>query len=152
MSGEIKILFYIIAGIIYLISTFYKKEKRKQHEKDVTRKPMGNSTAEDIFEELKKSIVHSDEPKPVVQVPEKMRYKKMARKPEVSINYDQYLKKKKAPAENTFIEEAHFVHHQEVEIRDIVESEEIRSEIDFINETSPRKAFMYAEIFKRPQY
>jgi hypothetical protein len=151
MSGEIKILFYIIVGIVYLISTFYGKEKKKQSQRDVNRKPVDNQTAEDIFEELRKSILPASEPAEDLKLPEKSHRKKTERQPEITNNYRDFLKHKKKPVEDTFIEEAHFRQDDSAKNMNIVENVESKPEINF-DEMDARKALIYGEIFRRPQY
>ena len=151
MSSEIKILFYIIAGILYIISTAYLKEKKKQGERNVTRKPVDTKTAEDIFRELKKALTPPEEmveePKPM----EKRPALKKQRQPEIFSRVNDLKPKETKPVENTLFEEAHFTPHKEIGTPESKESESFKPEIDF-SETDPRKAFIYGEIFNRPRY
>lgn len=153
MSSEIKILFYILAGIVYLISTFYGKEKKKQAQRDVNKKPIDTATAEDIFEELKRSIIPSSGQlsEPDSRQAEPILPKRTERRPEISKNYNDYINHRKQPVEDTFIQEAHFIRPAEIQSADAEEKPDTAFEINF-EETDPRKAFIYGEIFRRPQY
>ncbi len=151
MSGEIKILFYVIVGIVYFLSTFYNKEKKKQNQRNINKKPINTTTAEEIFEELKKSILQppkiKDEKKPLG----KTLFEKTKRDPENKVNYKPFkqpeIKKEPKPFLNT---EPHFEHHFEPEITDFIETSD-KYEFNF-DEMDPKKAFIYKEIFRRPQY
>lgn len=151
MSSEIKILFYIIAGIIYLISTFYLKEKKKQGERNVTRKPVDTKTAEDIFRELKKSLLPPEELVIENKPEERTPNKKLRPKPESVPLIENIKQNGEKPLENTWIGEGHFEHHKTVEIKDLKDIADAKQEIDF-TEMDPRKAFIYGEIFNRPRY
>lgn len=70
MHGEIKILVYILIGAVYLFSRFYKKEKRKQDERRINRRPTNTQTAEQIFRELQRSLRLPGTEKPETQKPE----------------------------------------------------------------------------------
>ena len=153
MNHEIKILLYIIVGIAYLFSRLYKKELKKQKEQQINKKPLSRKTAEDIFRDLQKTLdipgLNSpEEPilKPVSQtVKERKIDDKTLRAQKLFISKSesklkhyrpiQASKLKREDTEETF-------HHQTT-----VESE-YGPKIDF----EPRKAMIFSEILKRPQY
>jgi hypothetical protein len=151
MSGEIKILLYVLGGIVYIISTLYNKEKKKQQQKSVNKRPSDRQTAEDIFEELKKMIQPQGPEEKKENPPERKVHGKTKKEAMINIGHKTAREKedKKMQLGQTLAEEPHLEHNRP-EITDHVETID-KFELDF-QETDPRKAFIYSEIFRRPRY
>lgn len=149
MGSEIKILFYIIGGIVYLIVTYYGKEKKKQNERTIHKRPVTSHNAEEIFDELRKTLSlekpTSPEEKPA---PINLKKSKSPKSPFLQVDYKE---KKKKPLEQIQAHEPHMDHFKNVEISELDSVVEQPMEFN-PHETDLRKAFIYGEIFRRPQY
>ncbi|MES2617450.1 MAG: hypothetical protein V4613_06205 [Bacteroidota bacterium] len=149
MSSEIKILFYIIGGIVYLIATYYGKEKKKQNERTIQKRPIPEQNAEEIFEELRKTLSFEKPPPKDKPAPISLKKSKPSKTPFLQVDYKE---KKKKPLEQLQEHEPHMDHHfKNVEIAEMDTIVEQPMEFN-PHETDLRKAFIYGEIFKRPQY
>jgi hypothetical protein len=148
LNHEVKILLYIIIGIAYLFSRMYKKELKKQNQKQVNKRPVGSKTAEDIFRELQKTLNLPTEEvsKPLPQtVKERKIDDKLSRAQKIFISASESKLKHYKPIQASKLkkkDDAETFHHQT-----IVE-EEHGPNIEF----EPRKAMIFSEILKRPQY
>jgi hypothetical protein len=147
MGSEIKTILYIIIGGIYLFSVMLKKAKKQQEEKKINKRPVSTKTADDIFKELQKSLklpgFDTAEPKkPQARVPLKkemsekkpayMSIKPRTNKPLIKRTvYKQDENNRKAEAKE-----------KELHVPTMAET------MDF----DPRKAVIFSEILKRPQY
>jgi hypothetical protein len=139
LGSEIKILFYILLGAIYLFSTFYKREKRKQEERRANKRPVSTQKAEDIFRELQKSLNLPRETAERPMVGKRVPMQKMPMREKVV----RTIKPKTAA---------------QIKRMDIVAAEKkaddanpektLAERLDF----DPRKAVIFAELLKRPQY
>ncbi len=148
MNHEVKILLYIIIGVAYLFSRLYKKELKKQNEKKINKRPISSRTAEDIFRDLQKTLNLPTEEfaKPITQtVKERKIDDKLSRAQKIFISESESKLKHYKPIQASKLKKKDNVetfHHQT-----IVE-EEYGPKIDF----EPRKAMIFSEILKRPQY
>jgi hypothetical protein len=148
LNHEIKILLYIIIGIAYLFSRMYKKELKKQNEKKINKRPISSKTAEDIFRDLRNTLnLPSEESiKPVNQtVKERKVDDKLSRAQKIFISASESKMKHYKPIQASKLkkkDDAETFHHQT-----IVEVE-YGPKIDF----EPRKAMIFSEILKKPQY
>ena len=146
MSGEIKILLYVIGTIVYYFVKSYNKEKKKQDEKHVNKRPSTTKSAEDIFEELKRTLTLDT--KTVMSIP--LEPKKVERKemPKKSDNYNDYFatRAKKAITNHVAIE------NKEIEIAK--KEVAMENEVNVINldTIDYKQAIIFSEILKRPQY
>ena len=148
MNHEVKILLYIIIGIAYLFSRMYKKELKKQNQKQLNKRPVGSRTAEDIFRELQKTLNLPTEElaKPVSQtVKERKIDDKLSRAQKIFISASESKLKHYKPIQASKLKKKEdaesFKEHTIVE-------EEYGPNIEF----EPRKAMIFSEILKRPQY
>ncbi len=148
MNHEVKILLYIIIGVAYLFSRMYKKELKKQNQKKINKRPISSRTAEDIFRDLQKTLNLPTEElsKPITQtVKERKIDDKLSRAQKIFISASESKLKHYKPIQASKLkkkDDAETFHHQT-----IVE-EEYGPKIDF----EPRKAMIFSEILKRPQY
>ena len=148
MNHEVKILLYIIIGIVYLFSRLYKKELKKQNQKQLNKRPVSSKTAEDIFRELQKTLnLPTDElSKPLNQtVKERKLDDKLSRAQKIFISASESKLKHYKPIQASKLkkkEDAATFHHQT-----IVE-QEYGPNLEF----EPRKAMIFSEILKKPQY
>ena len=145
MGNEFKILFYIIIGVIYIISKLYNKEKKKQNQREVNKKPIDSQSVEDIFRELKKSLQLPNEPEYTTNEPTPTSYETgMKREKEVKEKMVLVREPSKIKKTNNNIPS---ISETEVGKQKIVyEENEIAANFD------ARKAVIYSEILKRPQY
>jgi hypothetical protein len=148
LNHEVKILLYIIIGIVYLFSRLYKKELKKQNQKQLNKRPVSSKTAEDIFRELQKTLnLPTDElSKPLNQtVKERKLDDKLSRAQKIFISASESKLKHYKPIQASKLkkkEDAASFQHQT-----IVE-QEYGPNLEF----EPRKAMVFSEILKRPQY
>ena len=149
MSHEIKILLYIIIGIAYLFSRMYKKELKKQNQKKINKRPVSSKTAKDIFRDLQKTLnLPSEESlKPSVgqTVKERKIDDKLSRAQKIFVSASESKLKHYKPIQASKLkkkDDAETFHHQ------TVVEEEYGPKIDF----EPRKAMIFSEILKKPQY
>lgn len=56
MGSEIKIILYILIGFAYLFNRLYRKELSKSAQKKQASGPVNAKTSEEIFRELRKSL------------------------------------------------------------------------------------------------
>lgn len=148
MNHEVKILLYIIIGIAYLFSRMYKKELKKQNQKQLNKRPVGSKTADEIFRELQKTLNLPTEEaaKPLTQtVKERKIDDKLSRAQKIFISASESKLKHYKPIQASKLKKkedaASFKQHTIVE-------EEYGPNIEF----EPRKAMIFSEILKRPQY
>ena len=145
MGSEFKILFYIIIGVIYIISKLYNKEKKKQNQREVNKRPIDSQSVEDIFKELKKSL----------QIPSEPEYAPTESK---QTNYESSNKREKVVKEKmVLVREPSKIKKTNNNIPSISETEVGKQKIVYEeNEIAAnfdaRKAVIYSEILKRPQY
>jgi len=145
LGSEIKILLFILIGAFYLFSSFFKREKKKQDEKAINKRPVVHQTAEEIFRELQQSLRLSNEPKPEASRPsarvaltkEPMLEKKAPRK-----SIDPRQGKTSSKKTVTAVFEKTNQQKKEAEHLTLAQSLEF----------DPRKAVIFSEILKRPQY
>jgi hypothetical protein len=148
LNHEVKILLYIIIGVAYLFSRLYKKELKKQNQKKINKRPVSSKTAEDIFRDLQKTLnlPTEDIAKPIAQtVKERKIDDKLSRAQKIFISASESKLKHYKPIQSSKLkkkDDAETFHHQT-----IVE-EEYGPKIDF----EPRKAMIFSEILKKPQY
>ena len=147
LNHEIKILLYIIIGIGYLISRLYKKELKKQNQKQVNKRPMSSRTAEEIFRDLQKTLDLQMEEE--VALPQKaatvVPKEKLRRAQKIFISKEESMLKHYKPihARKSLKKES-----MKASSEPIQNVEETRPDIDF----DPRQALIFSEILKRPQY
>lgn len=144
MGSEFKILFYIIIGIVYIISKLYNKEKKKQYQREINKKPVDSQSVEDIFRELKKSLQLPNEPEYTAPEPTPTSY-------ETGMKREKVVKDKmilvREPSKTRKINNIPSISETEVgKINTKTESNEIADNFD------ARQAVIYSEILKRPQY
>ena len=126
----------------------YKKELKKQNQKQLNKRPVGSKTADDIFRELQKTLNLPTEEvsKPIPQtVKERKTDDKLNRAQKIFISASESKLKHYKPIQASKLkkkDDAETFHHQT-----IVE-EEYGPNIEF----EPRKAMIFSEILKRPQY
>lgn len=144
MGSEFKVLFYIIIGIIYIISKLYNKEKKKQYQREVNKRPIDSQSVEDIFKELKKSLQLPNEPEntPVDTTPTSyesgMKREKVVKEKMVLVREPSKIKKT-----------SNFPSISETEVgkqKNVFQENEIAANFD------ARQAVIYSEILKRPQF
>ncbi len=144
MASEVKILLYIIGGIVYFFVTSYNKAKKKENEKQVNKRPTTTKSAEDIFNELKKAM-NLNTPEVEKAPIEQNQPKTLNNKSTKSDNYNDYFAQKaqKSTTNHTAIKQ------EKVEtITENLANEQIVDVENF----DYKKAVIYSEIFKRPQY
>jgi hypothetical protein len=148
MGNEFKILFYIIIGVIYIISKLYNKEKKKQNQREVNKKPIDSQSVEDIFRELKKSLQLPNEPEYTTNEPTPTTYEtgmkreKVVKEKMILVRESSKIKKIKKTNNNIPSISETEVGKQKI----VYEENEIAANFD------ARKAVIYSEILKRPQY
>jgi hypothetical protein len=144
MGSEFKILFYIIIGIIYIISKLYNREKKKQYQREVNKRPIDSQSVEDIFKELKKSLQLPNEPEntPVNTSPTAyetgMKREKVVKEKMVLVREPSKIKKTN-----------NFPSISETEVgkqKEVIQENELATNFD------ARQAVIYSEILKRPQF
>jgi hypothetical protein len=147
MGSEIKTILYIIIGGIYLFSVMLKKARKQQEQQKMNKRPVSSKTADDIFKELQKSLrlpgfdsPQPKKPEPRVPLKKVMSEKKpayMTMQPRINkpiikrTEYKQDEKNRKAEARE-----------KDLHVPTMAET------MDF----DPRKAVIFSEILKRPQY
>jgi hypothetical protein len=145
LGSEIKILLLILIGIFYFFSSLYKKAKQKQEEYNRNKRPVDRRNAEDIFRELQKSL-HL----PSTTGPEPKTQTKPA--PRVAMSKEPMLAKKFRPSmenRNTSVNTSKKEASRKTEKKVRQETVPTMAEsLDF----DPRKAVIFSEILKRPQY
>jgi len=156
----------------YVLSTWYKKELAKQKEKQINKRPVSNKTAEEIFKELQKSLQEAREgnySKPLVlektPAPEpKTRHITPSHTPEAKpkrvINYT-------PPAPRKALKSDAFADFRDKPKRELLKPSafkernkkmaelpqtEVADDYGAPIEFDMRKAVIYSEILKRPQY
>ncbi len=144
MGSEFKILFYIIIGIIYIISKLYNREKKKQYQREVNKRPIDSQSVEDIFKELKKSLQLPNEPEntPINTSPTSyetsMKREKVVKEKMILVREPSKIKKT-----------SNFPSISETEVgkqKNVIQENEIAANFD------ARQAVIYSEILKRPQF
>lgn len=144
MASEVKILLYIIGGIVYFFVTSYNKAKKKENERQVNKRPNTSKSAEDIFNDLKKSL-NLDTPEVLKAPIKKNQLKTLNNKSVKSENYNDYFAQKAQKAATN-----HSAIKQE-KVEPILENT-LNEQIIDVENFDYRKAVIYSEIFKRPQY
>lgn len=153
MGSEFKIFLYILIGIAYLFSKLYRKELKKQNERQAGKRPVSGRTAEDIFRELQKTLnipeletTPSDRPlaqsvKERKTDDEQMRQAKRMFSTEGQSKLKHYkpIRPSKLKHSGNGIAESS---------KEAVIANDYGPEIDF----DARKAVIFAEILKRPEY
>ncbi|MDP2175237.1 MAG: hypothetical protein Q8K70_04930 [Bacteroidota bacterium] len=152
MNSEIKILFYIIIGIIYFISRVYNKEKKKENQRQPNKKPVGGQTAEEIFRELRKQLNLPEEPKSVV--PKRVKATPEPFIPNNETGKRQKLQKEKLVLNRTLFKRKDIIssNSTENESNDIQSEKYNKSQHELLRDFDGRKAVIFSEILKRPQY
>ena len=156
----------------YVLSTWYKKEMAKQKEKQINKRPVSNKTAEEIFKELQKSLQDAREgnySKPLVlektPAPEpKAKHIAPSHTPEAKpkrvINYTPPAPRKPMKSDafadfrdkpkRALLKPSAFKERNKkmAEIPQTEVADDYGAPIEF----DMRKAIIYSEILKRPQY
>jgi hypothetical protein len=172
IQREIKPIFIILMIVGYVLSTWYKKELAKQKEKQINKRPVSNKTSEEIFRELQKSLQEArsgQSPKQVVlektPAPEpKTRHISQSHTPEAKpkrvINYT-------PPAPRKPMKSDAFADFRDKPKRELLKPSAFKERNKKMAENAPaevaedygtpmefdlRKAVLYSEILKRPQY
>ncbi len=137
LSSEIKTIFYIIAGAFYLFYKFYQKEKRKQEARSAGKKPVLTRTSEDIFRELQKSLkLPQEKVEPTYKTTPKARHQS-----------SMMLERAYQKPGNLLADRNKLKKHEEESIT-VNEEPTLGERLDF----DARKAVIYSELLKRPQY
>jgi hypothetical protein len=153
MQGEIKILVYILIGAVYLFSRFYKKEKRKQDERRINRRPTNTQTAEQIFRELQRSLrlpgtENPETEKPASEKPQRTIMQRPAIEKKPAYTYDKPIREERlAPQKTPKSSIAKKLEQQKDEKHLKAERELTLAES---MEFDPRKAVIFSEILRRP--
>jgi hypothetical protein len=152
LSSEFKILFYIIVGIIYFISKAYGKEKKKENHRQPNKRPIGGQTAEEIFRELKKQLnLPEDQPEIKTAKPQKL-----APQPFILNNETgkrQKLEKEKLVLNRKLIKRKDIFNSENIIYKsDHSDSNIERYDNDIMKDFDAKKAVIFSEILKRPQY
>ncbi len=144
MGSEFKTLFYIIIGIIYIISKLYNREKKKQYQREVNKRPIDSQSVEDIFKELKKSLQLPNEPDNTTvntsptSYETGMKREKVVKEKMVLVREPSKIKKN-----------SNFPSISETEVgkqKEVIQENELATNFD------ARQAVIYSEILKRPQF
>jgi hypothetical protein len=144
MGSEFKILFYIIIGVIYIISKLYNKEKKKQNQREVNKRPIDGQSVEDIFKELKKSLQLPNEPEYTPSETKQTNYESTNKREKV-VKEKMVLVREPSKIKKT----SNFPSISETEVgkqKNVIQENEIAANFD------ARQAVIYSEILKRPQY
>lgn len=146
---KFKILFYIVIGIIYFISKAYSSEKNKQNKRSLEKKPVNRKTAEDIFEDLRKQFNLPESnlpsvPKPMLDRPEPINYESPTSAYQKMTKTKLVLEREPKRKRKSII---------------FKETEETQDENMFVSKRNSvldgfdgRKAVIFSEILKRPEY
>ncbi len=147
LGGEIKILLYILIGVVYLFSTLYKKAKRQQEERKVNKRPVSSKNADEIFKELQRSLnipsstalpeegKKTERRQPMKKLAPVRKPAYMSIKPRVN---------KPVVKTTTFKQDSRALPKQVIE----PVQPSVAETMDF----DPRKAVIFSEILTRPQY
>ena len=169
---EIKPLFFILMIVGYVLSTWYKKELAKQKEKQINKRPVSSKTSEEIFKELQRSLQEArsgQAPKQVVlektPAPQtKTKHIAPSHTPEAktkrSINYTPPAPRKpmKSDAFADFREKPKRALLKPSAFKErnkrMAENNQMETETDTMAQVDfdLRKAVVFSEILKRPQY
>ena len=150
---EIKTIFFILMVVGYVISTLYKKESQKEKERRINKRPVNPRTSEEIFKELQKTINQRPNAEPAkVPVPKtksepvpKMSKKKL----ETTLKNEVVrMSSQKVKAKHPNINAQVKYKSQPMKETEQVAEEKTSYRPDF----DLRKAVLYSEILKRPQY
>lgn len=149
-----------------MISTLYKKEAQKEKERRINKRPVDNRTSEEIFKELQKTLsqtsrsIEKPATKPVSKevltreiVVQEGGKKSVYQKPVPKPKYESSLKREPLKLAQQKVKSKHSELKSKIpqsnplqEIKQEVETEKYRPDFDL------RKAVIYSEILKRPQY
>jgi hypothetical protein len=152
LSSEIKILFYIIVGIIYFISKAYNKEKKKENQRQPNRKPIGGQTAEEIFKELRKQL-NLPEDQPVLETSKPKKSSPQPFIPNNETGKRQRLKKEKLVLNRTLFKRKDIVSSENSNYNsDHSDAITQNYDNDIMKDFDAKKAVIFSEILKRPQY
>lgn len=154
----------------YVLSTLYKRELRKQKEKQINKKPVSSKTSEEIFKELQKALreARSDAPsKPVIESKPKPHIQKTTLPPKSEplkaksknagkrLTLEREIMKSEAFAESARkpllkrLQPSKLKQTNVMKENTAQENEHERGvSIDF----DIKKAVLFSEILKRPQY
>lgn len=137
MDSKFKILFYIAIGVVYFISKVYASEKKKQNRKSFEKKPINTSKSSEIFEELKRQLnIPTEQQNKQINTQVTSKWEKTV-KEKMVLEREIKPRKRLAPMVSNIKDEV---------VKPEVQQSELMQDFD------PRKAIIFGEILKRPQY